>query len=40
MSIDAHPDKYDQMMRLADLFDSAGDEMRDRAQLGAEILAA
>lgn len=39
MSIDAHPDKYDQMMRLADLFDSAGDEMRDRAQLGAEILA-
>jgi hypothetical protein len=39
VSIDANQDKYDQMMRLADLFDSAGDEMRDRAQLGAEILA-
>lgn len=33
------PDKYDAMMRLADLFDAAGDEMRERAALGAEILA-
>lgn len=32
------PAKYDQMLRLADLFDSAGDEMRDRSSLGAEIL--
>ena len=32
-------DKYDEMMRLADLFDSAGDEMRERARLGAEVLA-
>ncbi|WP_067437944.1 hypothetical protein [Nocardioides jensenii] len=35
----AAQDKYDQMMRLADLFDSSGDEMRERATLGAEILA-
>ena len=34
-----HQDKYDQMMRLADLFDSSGDEMRERAKLGAEVLA-
>lgn len=33
-----HQDKYDQMMRLADLFDSSGDEMRSRAALGAEVL--
>ncbi|KRF16505.1 hypothetical protein ASG90_09420 [Nocardioides sp. Soil797] len=32
-------DKYDQMMRLADLFDNSGDEMRERASLGADILA-
>jgi len=32
-------DKYEQMMRLADAFDTAGDEMRERATLGAEILA-
>jgi len=32
-------DKYDQMMRLADLFDQAGDEMRERAKIGATILA-
>lgn len=32
-------DKYDAMLRLADLFDGAGDEMRARAGLGAEILA-
>lgn len=35
----AEQDKYDQMMRLADLFDTSGDQMRERAQLGAEILA-
>jgi hypothetical protein len=34
-----HEDKYDRMMRLADLFDAAGDEMRDRARLGAAVLA-
>ncbi|RYP87214.1 hypothetical protein EKO23_06285 [Nocardioides guangzhouensis] len=32
-------DKYEEMMRLADLYDSAGDEMRERAQLGAAVLA-
>ncbi len=32
-------DKYDQMLALADLFDSSGSEMRERARLGAEILA-
>ena len=32
-------DKYDQMLALADLFDSTGTEMRARARLGAEILA-
>ena len=32
-------DKYDQMLALADLFDSSGSEMRTRARLGAEILA-
>ena len=31
-------DKYDRMLRLADLFDSSGQEMRARAKLGAEIL--
>ena len=31
-------DKYDKMLRLADLFDSAGQEMRARSRLGAEIL--
>ncbi|MDP3891257.1 hypothetical protein [Nocardioides sp.] len=34
---DSH-DKYDDMMRLADLFDRTGDEVRARARLGAEIL--
>jgi len=33
------PSKYDSMLRLAGLFDSAGDEMRERCALGAEILA-
>ena len=32
-------DKYDQMLALADLFDTSGNEMRTRARLGAEILA-
>ena len=27
-------DKYDRMLRLADLFDRSGDEMRTRARLG------
>lgn len=36
---DQSQDKYDQMVRLADLFDAAGDEMRGRAALGAEVLA-
>jgi len=31
-------DKYDRMLRLADLFDAAGQEMRLRSKLGAEIL--
>ncbi len=31
-------DKYDQMMRLADLFDDAGAQMRDWAQLGQHVL--
>src|SRR3546814_14113550 len=30
--------KYDQMMRLADLFDASGDEMRTRAALGNQVL--
>ncbi|PVG82360.1 hypothetical protein DDE18_12835 [Nocardioides gansuensis] len=34
----AHVDKYHQMLALADLFDSAGAEMRERARLGDEIL--
>ena len=32
-------DTYEQMMRLADLFDSAGDDVRARATLGDEVLA-
>lgn len=31
-------DKYDRMLRLADLFDAAGDEMRARSRLGDEVL--
>ena len=31
-------DKYDRMLRLADLFDSSGQEMRARSKLGADIL--
>ncbi len=31
-------DKYDRMMRVADLFEDAGEEMRQRAQLGAEVI--
>src|SRR5689334_24451992 len=32
-------DKYDQMLRLADLFDDSGEEMRQRAELGRTVLA-
>lgn len=31
-------DKYDQMLRLADLFDDAGEQMREWARLGAAVL--
>ncbi len=31
-------DEYDQMLRLADLFDASGDDLRSRARLGADIL--
>lgn len=31
-------DKYDRMMRLADLFDRTGEEMRERTELGHQIL--
>jgi len=31
-------DKYDQMLRLADQFDTAGDDLRSRARLGDEVL--
>ena len=31
-------DKYDRMLRLADLFDSSGEEMRARSKLGSQIL--
>lgn len=31
-------DKYDQMMRLADVFDASGEELRSMARLGAEVL--
>jgi hypothetical protein len=32
-------DKYDQMLRLADLFDDAGAQMREWSQLGRDVLA-
>lgn len=32
-------DKYDRMMRLADFFDDTGEQMRERAALGTQILA-
>ncbi|MFB9311416.1 hypothetical protein [Nocardioides plantarum] len=32
-------DKYDRMMRLAALFDEAGEQMRQRAMLGTDVLA-
>ncbi|MCW2814594.1 MAG: hypothetical protein JWN84_2049 [Nocardioides sp.] len=32
-------DKYDRMMRLASLFDDAGEQVRQRADLGAEVAA-
>ena len=31
-------DKYDRMMRLASLFDDSGEEMRQRAKLGTDII--
>ena len=34
---DTH-DKYDRLMRLADLFDASGEEMRTRAKLGDAVL--
>ena len=34
----AAADKYDQMLALADLFDSSGNDLRARARLGTEIL--
>lgn len=37
-SPDALADKYDQMMRLADLFDSTGSDLRARSQLGPRTL--
>ena len=31
-------DKYDRMMRLADLFDDSGEDMRQRAKLGIDVI--
>jgi hypothetical protein len=31
-------DKYDQLLRLADLFDVSGDDLRSRARLGSDLL--
>lgn len=39
MSDDQQQADYEQMMRLADLFDRAGGDMRERAALGQEVLA-
>jgi len=36
---ESHADKYDRLMRLADLFDASGEEMRNRAKLGDAVLA-
>jgi hypothetical protein len=33
------PDKYDDMLRLADLFEGTGEDLRNRARLGSEVLA-
>ena len=35
---DSQTDKYDRLMRLADLFDASGEEMRNRALLGDAVL--
>jgi hypothetical protein len=32
------PDRYDDLLRLADLFESTGDDLRARARLGTEVL--
>ena len=34
----ARPDRYDQLLQLADVFDRSGDELRAMAGLGAEVL--
>ena len=36
---DSQADKYARLLRLADLFDSSGEEMRNRAKLGDAVLA-
>lgn len=36
---ESQADKYDRLMRLADLFDASGEEMRNRAKLGDAVLA-
>ena len=32
------PDRYDELLRLADLFEATGDDLRARARLGVEVL--
>ena len=32
------PDRYDEMLRLADLFEATGEDLRARARLGVEVL--
>ena len=32
------PDKYDQLLHLADVFDRSGDELRAMSGLGTEVL--
>jgi hypothetical protein len=32
------PDKYDELLRLADLFEATGEDLRSRARLGVEVL--
>jgi hypothetical protein len=36
--LDGNADKYDRLMRLADAFDAAGEELRTRAKLGDAVL--
>jgi len=35
---DTHPDRYAELLRLADLFETTAAELRDRASLGASVL--